>query len=92
MTFTLSLPAALDYLERIPVPTFEKMREVERYQMRIAEKLYLRGEYKAAMSEYEKYLTLYERSLGAPNAQLMWSHCLVKQRKVTPPSVKGSSP
>ncbi len=82
MIFAFSLPAALGYLEQIPVTTFTKMREVERYQMRIAEKLYLRGEYKAAMSEYEKYLTLYERSLGAPNAQLMWSHCLVKQRKV----------
>ena len=82
MAAAFTLPAALGYLEQIPVETFAKMREVERYQMRIAEKLYLRGEFKAAMSEYEKYLTLYERSLGAPNAQLMWSHCLVKQRKV----------
>ncbi|MBR91007.1 MAG: hypothetical protein CMO66_07065 [Verrucomicrobiales bacterium] len=82
LVFTLTSKAALGYLEQIPVETFAKMREVERYQMRIAEKLYLRGEFKAAMSEYEKYLTLYERSLGAPYAQLMWSHCLVKQRKV----------
>ena len=82
MVVAFSLHAALGYLEQIPVETFTKMREVERYQMQIAEKLYLRGEYKAAMSEYEKYLTLYERSLGAPYAQLMWSHCLVKQRKV----------
>ncbi len=74
--------AALGYLEQIPVETFAKMRETERFQMRVAEKLYLRGEHKAAMSEYEKYLTLHERSLGAPYAQLMWSHCLVKQRKV----------
>ena len=74
--------AALGYLEQIPVETFSKMRETERFQMRVAEKLYLRGEHKAAMSEYEKFITLYERSLGAPYAQLMWSHCLVNQRKV----------
>ena len=82
MAAAFTLPAALGYLEQMPIETFKKMREVERYQMRIAEKLYLRGEFKAAMSEYEKYLTLYEPSLGAPNAQLMWSHCLIKQRKV----------
>lgn len=74
--------AELTYLEQIPVDTFAKMREVERFQLKVAEKLYLKGEYKAAASEYEKFLTLYERSTAAPYAQLMWSHCLVKQRKV----------
>ena len=76
------LRAELDYLEQISVETFAKMREVERFQIKVAEKLYLKGEYKAAASEYEKFLTLYERSTAAPYAQLMWSHCLVKQRKV----------
>ena len=77
------LPAAsLSYLEQIPVDTFAKMREVERFQLKVAEKFYLKGEYKAAASEYEKFITLYERSAAAPHAQLMWSHCLVKQRRV----------
>jgi len=77
------LPAAsLSYLEQIPVDTFAKMREVERYQLKVAEKFYLKGEYKVAASEYEKFITLYERSAAAPHAQLMWSHCLVKQRRV----------
>ena len=81
------LRAELGYLEQISVETFAKMREVERFQIKVAEKLYLKGEYKAAASEYEKFLTLYERSTAAPYAQLMWSHCLVKQRKVyTQPS------
>jgi len=33
--------AQLSPLEQIPVATFEKMKEVERYQMRIAEKHYM---------------------------------------------------
>ena len=65
--------AELTYLEQIPVDTFAKMREVERFQLKVAEKLYLKGEYKAAASEYEKFLTLYERSTAAPYAQLMLS-------------------
>ncbi|MEC8929740.1 MAG: tetratricopeptide repeat protein [Verrucomicrobiota bacterium] len=81
--FALSFSAfALDYLEQIPVETFAKMREVERYQIKVAEKFYTQGNYKIAAVEYEKYLTLYEKSLAAPYAQLMWSHCQVKQRKV----------
>ena len=74
--------ASMSYLEQIPVDTFAKMREVERFQLKVAEKFYLKGEYKAAASEYEKFITLYERSAAAPHAQLMWSHCLVKQRRV----------
>ena len=77
-----ALAASLTYVEQIPVDTFAKMREVERYQLKVAEKFYLKGEYKAAASEYEKFITLYERSLAAPYAQLMWSHCLIKQRRV----------
>jgi len=73
---------ALDFLEQIPVSTFAKMREVERYQLKVAEKYYTQGNFKVAAVEYEKYLTLYESSLAAPYAQLMWSHCQVKQRKV----------
>lgn len=74
--------ARLSWLEQIPLETYERMREVERYQLGIAEKHYLGGEYKVALSEYEKFLTLYEASPGAPYAQLMWSHCQVKLRKV----------
>ena len=83
LVLALSFSAsALDYLEQIPVETFAKMREVERYQIKVAEKYYRQGNYKVAAVEYEKFLTLYEKSLAAPYAQLMWSHCQVKQRKV----------
>lgn len=81
------LPAAADaarltWLEQIPLESHGKMREVERYQMGIAEKYYIQEEYKVALDEYEKFLSLYESSTGAPYAQLMWSHCQVKLRKV----------
>ena len=74
--------AGLGSMEQIDTETFGQMREVERYQLKIAEKYYLKGEYKIALDEYEKFLTLYEKSPGGPYAQLMWSHSLVKLRKV----------
>jgi len=79
----------LSYLERIEVDTFAKLREVERYQLRVAEKYYLKGEWKVALAEYEKYLTLYERSPAAPYAQLMWSHCQTRLRRVNTAITEG---
>ena len=73
--------AALSTLQQIDVKTFEKMREVERYQIKIAEKHFLKGSFKIALAEYEKFLTLYEKSVGAPYAQLMWSHTMMKLKK-----------
>ena len=72
---------ALSPLEQIPVKTFEAMREVERYQLKIAEKHYTEKDYKTALAEYEKFLTLYEESPGAPYAQLMWSHSMMHLKK-----------
>jgi tetratricopeptide (TPR) repeat protein len=83
LIFALAVQAEkLSWLEQIPLEAYEEMREVERYQLGIAEKHYLKGEYKIALDEYDKYLTLYEASAGAPYAQLMWSHCQVRLRKV----------
>ena len=73
--------AALSTLQQIDVKTFEKMREVVRYQIKIAEKHFLKGSFKIALAEYEKFLTLYEKSAGAPYAQLMWSHTMMKLKK-----------
>ena len=44
---------ALSPLEQISVKTFEAMREVERYQLKIAEKHYTGKDYKTALAEYE---------------------------------------
>lgn len=79
---TSLIGAKLTWLEQIEVDTFGELRQVERYQLKTAERFYTKGEYAAAAAEYEKYITLYETSEGAPYAQLMWSHCQVKLRKV----------
>ena len=59
----------------------KKLREAERYQLNIAEKYYRAADYKVAMTEYEKFLRLYEKSEGAAYAQLKWSLCLVQRRQ-----------
>ena len=75
------LAHALGPFEQIEVETFEAMREVERYQLKIAEKHYTNGNFETALAEYEKFLTLYEKSPGAPYAQLMWSHTMMHLKK-----------
>ena len=78
---TIFSVAALTSFQQIDEATFKKMREVERYQIKIAEKHFLKGSFKVALTEYEKFLTLYEKSPGAPYAQLMWSHTMMKLKK-----------
>ena len=68
----------LDEILKMRVP---KLREVERYQLNIAQKYFADKNWMVAMAEYEKYLTLYERSEVAPYVQLKWSMCLVNLRK-----------
>lgn len=58
------------------------LRQTEKYQLIIAQRFFAKGDYKASMAEFEKFLTLYERSEAAPYAQIMWSHCLVRLRRV----------
>lgn len=69
-------------LDEMSLDRWKELREVERYQLNIAEKYYREKNFKVAMAEYEKFLTLYETSVGAPYAQLKWSLCLVELRKL----------
>ncbi len=69
-------------LDEMSLTRWAKLREVERYQLKIAEKYYREKNYKVALAEYEKFLTLYERSEGAPFSQLKWSLCQVQLRKL----------
>ena len=58
-----SIPAAnLSWTEQIEVDTFGSLRQVERFQLKTAEKFYTKGEFAAAAAEYEKYITLYEQT------------------------------
>ncbi len=68
-------------LDEMSLERWKKLREAERYQLNIAEKYYRDGDYKVAAAEYEKFLRLYEKSEGAPYAQLKWSLAMVQRRQ-----------
>ena len=76
------VPARAARLDEMSLDSWAKLREVERYQLQIAEKYYRQKNWKVAMAEYEKFLTLYEQSEGAAYSQLKWSLCLVHLRKI----------
>ncbi|HEY1064624.1 MAG TPA: hypothetical protein VGE52_00880, partial [Pirellulales bacterium] len=61
---------------------YKAVREAERYQLKIADQYYRDQNYEVAAAEYEKFLSLYESSVGAPYVQLRWSHCQVELRKL----------
>lgn len=69
-------------LEEMSLERWAKLREVERYQMNIAEKYYREQNWKVAADEYENYLAKYEQSEGASYAQFKWSICQVKLKKL----------
>lgn len=71
-------PASADELDELPVDGWKQLREVERYQLQIAEKYWREQNWLTAAAEYEKFMELYEKSSGAPFAQLKWSLSQVK--------------
>ena len=73
--------ASAERLDELSLDRWAKLREVERYQLNIAEKYYREKNYKVAAAEYEKFLTLYETSEGAAYSQLKWSLCHVELRR-----------
>ena len=68
-------------LDELPLDRWKVLRETERYQLQVAEKYYREKNWKVAASEYEKYMSLYERSEAAPYAQLKWSLAQVQLKK-----------
>ncbi|MFN0196647.1 MAG: tetratricopeptide repeat protein, partial [Planctomycetaceae bacterium] len=79
LTASMLSAAALDELA---LERWKDLRETERYQMQIAEKYYREQNWKIASAEYEKFLTLHEKSTGASFAQLKWSICQVRLKKL----------
>ena len=69
-------------LDAMSLERWAKLRESERYQLNIAEKYYKEKKWAVAMSEYDKFITLYEASDAASYALLKWSLCQVNLRKV----------
>jgi tetratricopeptide (TPR) repeat protein len=71
---------AQNRIDELSLDRWKKLREVERHQLNVAEKYYREKQYKIALGEYEKFVTLYESSEGASFAQLKWAICLIHQK------------
>lgn len=80
--FIFVTPVTAAPLDQLPLDRWAKLREAERYQLQVAEKYFREQNWKIALAEYEKFLSLYEKSEGAPYAQLKWSQCQVQLRKL----------
>jgi len=74
-------PLVAAELDRMDIERWKKLSETERYQLNIAEKYYNDKEWKVAAAEYEKFLTLYEKSEGAGFTQLKWGICQLNLRQ-----------
>ena len=79
--FLCSRSAIALELDEMSLDRWKVLREVERYQLNIAERYYKEKDWKVALSEYEKYLALYEDSEAAPHVQLKWSICQLNLRQ-----------
>ena len=78
---TKPLQAQTNQLHEMSLERWGQLREVERHQMKVAEKYFLDQNWSVAADEYDKYLTLYEASDGASHALLKWSICQVAMRR-----------
>ena len=82
VALAVSASAAAAALDKLDLDRWAKLREVERYQLQVAERYFTQQNWKAALAEYEKYVTLYEQSEGASYAQLKWGLCQVQLRQL----------
>ncbi len=81
LLLVLAGPARAAKYDELALERWAKLGEADRYQLNIAEKYYREQNWKAALTEYEKFLALYEKSEGSAFAQLKWSICQVNLRK-----------
>lgn len=79
--FTKRCPAQTSQLHEMSLDRWGQLREVERHQMKVAEKYFREQNWSVAADEYDKYVTLYEASDGASHALLKWSICQVAMRR-----------
>ena len=76
-------------IDELALDRWKLLREAERHQLNVAEKYYREQQYKIALGEYEKFVTLYEKSEGASFAQFKWAAHSVRtfpKRCLTRPS------
>lgn len=69
-------------IDEMSLDRWKLLREAERHQMNVAEKYYRERQYKVALGEYEKFVTLYEKSEGSSFAQFKWAICQIHLKKL----------
>lgn len=79
--FPTPSPAQTSQLHEMSLERWGQLREVERHQMKVADKYFRDQNWSVAADEYDKYVTLYEASDGASHALLKWSICQVAMRR-----------
>ena len=70
VVFAAAAPARAQQLDEMSLDRWKKLRETERYQMQVADNYYRDRNFKVALSEYEKFLSLYEKSEGSSSLQV----------------------
>ena len=73
---------AQNKIDEMSLDRWKLLRETERHQLNVAEKYYRERQYKIALGEYEKFVTLYEKSEGTSFAQFKWSICQIHLKKL----------
>ena len=73
---------AQNKIDEMSLDRWKLLRETERHQMNVAEKYYRERQYKIALGEYEKFVTLYEKSEGTSFAQFKWAICQIHLKKL----------
>ena len=69
-------------IDELGLDRWKLLREAERHQLNVAEKYYREQQFKIALGEYEKFVTLYEKSEGASFAQFKWAICQIHLKKI----------
>ncbi len=73
---------AQNKIDELSLDRWKLLREAERHQLNVAEKYYRERQYKIALGEYEKFVTLYEKSEGSSFAQFKWAICQIHLKKL----------
>lgn len=81
LSIASSCVAQSNQLDEMSLERWGQLREVERHQMKVAEKYFRDRDWSVAADEYDKYLTLYEASDAASHALLKWALCQVEMRR-----------
>lgn len=68
---------------KLDAKRFEKITQVEREMIKIAEEYYNRKKWKQAENEFTKYIKIYQNSPASPYVQFQIAYCVMRQKKIS---------